>query len=363
MGLPRLEEARELSEWQPPLGVVSIYLGFDPADRSDAWRTLLRNGVDRVLALADGGGHEHKLAVRATAKRLLERFEPRGVRPPPRGEVGFVEVSRGGGRERWWGVGVEPLAPGVAHADRPVVTELVDLCGRAAPIGVALLSAERVRLLRFVEGELEELADWELSILSLAWRERKTQSTRDPARAQGVGSSGHDQYGERLEHNRQRFLKECGRLARERLQKLGLGEIVAFGPAPDVDAFRSDLDPTPIQTEAGGDAELISAPTKEVIAAVSAAVERLAAEREREVVERALAGARGGSRGAAGVQDTLAALVERRVDHLALSPAVGEPAEALVRDALAGDAKITIVHDGVAELLRPAEGVAAILRY
>src|SRR3712207_7714599 len=42
---------------------------------------------------------------------------------------------------------------------------------------VALLSSERVRLLSCVEGALEELEDWELSITSLDWRERKSQST------------------------------------------------------------------------------------------------------------------------------------------------------------------------------------------
>jgi hypothetical protein len=35
----------------------------------------------------------------------------------------------------------------------------------------------------------------------------------------------------------------------------------------------------------------------------------------------------------------------------------------MVRGALAGDAEITIARDGVAELLQPAEGVVAILRY
>ena len=32
MSEPTWEEAREISEWRPPLGVLSVYLGFDPAD-------------------------------------------------------------------------------------------------------------------------------------------------------------------------------------------------------------------------------------------------------------------------------------------------------------------------------------------
>jgi hypothetical protein len=69
------------------------------------------------------------------------------------------------------------------------------------------------------------------------------------------------------------------------------------------------------------------------------------------------------SRGASGVHETLAALKEQRVEHLAFDPAIGDPAEALVHGALAGDSEITIARDGVAELLVPAEGMAAILRY
>ncbi|MBK5220158.1 MAG: hypothetical protein JJE35_10295 [Thermoleophilia bacterium] len=363
MAHPTLEDARELSEWRPPLGVISVYLRFDPADRSGAWRTELRNGVDRAAELAEDAEHDRKIAVRETAKRLLERFDDQELRPPPRGEAGFLEVSKREGEERWWGIGVAPVLPAVLLTDRPVVTELVDLCRRGEESGIALLSAERVRLLRFAEGDLEEIDEWELTILSRDWRERKAQSTPNPARAQGISSSGRDQHHERLEHNRHRFLVECGRLAAERLGGQGLGEVVAFGPRPDAEAFWKGLGSTLMRVELGGEADLISMSRGELIDEVSAAVTRLSAKRDRDFVERALEEARGGSRGAAGPQETIEALWERRVEHLAFDPAIGDSAETLVRGALAGDAEITIARDGVAELLEPAEGVAAILRY
>jgi hypothetical protein len=363
MAHPSLDDARKLSDWRPPLGVISVYLHFDPADRSGAWRTALRNGVHRALEPTENADHEHKIALRETAKRLLDRFEDEGVRPPPRGEAGFLEVSRKEGLERWWGTGVAPAAPGVLLADQPAVVQLVDLCRRGEGCGVALVSAERVRLLHFGEGDLEEIEEWELSIFSRDWRERKSQSTNDPARAQGVSSSGHDQYRDRLEHNRRRFLVECGRLSGKRLQQRGLGEVVAFGPPSEVEGFCAGLDSTAVQAEVGGEADLISAPREQVIEEVSAAVERLAAERDRDVVERALEEARGGSRGAIGLQETIEALVEGRVEHVAFDPAIGDPSEALVRGAFASSAEVTVVRDGVSELLEPAEGVAAILRY
>jgi hypothetical protein len=363
MAHPTLEDGRELSDWRPPLGVISVYLRFDPADRRGAWRIELRNGVERAVELAEDAEHERKIAVRETAKRLLERFDDGEVRPPPRGEAGFLEVSREEGLDRWWGTGVAPVLPAVVLTDQPVLTQLVDLCRRGEGSGVALLSAERVRLFRFAEGDLEELDEWQLTITSPDWRERKAQSPPNPARARGVSSSGHDQYGERLEHNRHRFLVECGRLAGEGLRKRGLGEVVAFGPRPDAEAFWKGIGSTRMRAELGGEADLISMPRGDLIDEVSAAVARSWAERDREFVEQALEEARGGSRGAAGLQETMEALGERRVDRLAFDPAIGEPAEALVRGALVGDAEITIVRDGVAELLEPAEGVAAILRY
>jgi Bacterial archaeo-eukaryotic release factor family 10 len=363
MTRPTLQDARKLSDWRPPLGVVSVYLGFDPADRSGAWRIALRNGIDRALEPAGGADHEHKIALRETARRLLERFDGREVRPPPHGEAGFLEVSRGEGVEHWWGTGVPPAVPSVLLGDQPAVVQLVDLCRRGEGCGVALVSAERVRLLRFGEGDLEEIEEWTLSIASGDWRERKSQSTRDPSRAQGVSSSGHDQYDERLEHNRRRFLAECGRLAGKRLQGQGLGEVVVFGSPPEVESFCAGLGSTAVQAELGSEADLISSPTGQLIEEVSAALARLAAERDRALIERALEEARGGNRGATGLQETMAALGEGRVEHVAFDPAIGAPAEALVRGALAGGTGVTVVSNGIAELLEPAEGVAAILRY
>jgi hypothetical protein len=364
MTQPTLEDARELSEWRPPLGVLSVYLGFDPADRGGAWRTELRNGLDAVLDNHGDAEHGRRVALRATAKRLTERFEDGDLRPPPRGEVGFVEVAEKGGAEHWFGVGVAPDASAcVEFGPEPVVAPLLDLCARSGDRGVALLSSERVRLLRCAEGSLADLEDWELSITSLDWRERKSQSTNDPARAQAVGSSGHDQFNERLEHNRQRFLSECGGLAVRRLEDEALAELIVFGPAKDLESFKSGFGAPRAALIVGGDVELISAPKGQVSALVAEAIARHDEERDHAVVARALDEAKGGSRGAVGLQETKEALGEGRVDHLVFDGAIGEEAESLIRAALAGSARVTVVRNELAAPLAEAEGVAAILRY
>jgi hypothetical protein len=364
MSQPTWEEAREISEWRPELGVLSVYLGFDPADRGGAWRTGLRNGLDAVLDAHKEIDHEPRVALRATAKRVMERFEDGDLRPPPRGEIGFVAVSEKEGADRWWGTAAPPVADAcVEYSPEPVVAPLIALCCRGAARGVALLSSERVRLLRCAEGTLDELEDWELSVFSLDWRERKSQSANNPARAQGVSSSGHDQYGERLEHNRQRFLTECGGLAAHTLEKNGLDQVIVFGPAKDVEGFNAGFGSAKAKLALGGEQDLISVPKGKLSEVVADVIERLDSERDRAVVERALGEANGGSRGSAGVQETKEALLEGRVDHLVFDAAIGDDAEGMIRAALAGSAQVTIVRDEIAELLTEAEGVAAVLRY
>jgi Bacterial archaeo-eukaryotic release factor family 5 len=364
MSQPTLEEAREISEWRPPLGVLSVYLGFDPADRGGAWRTELRNGLDAVLEARKEAEHAHRVALRATAKRVMERFEDGDLRPPPRGEIGFVEVAEKGGAEHWWGTGSLPVADAcVEYAPEPVVAPLIALCCRGAARGIALLSSERVRLLSRAEGALEELEDWELSITSLDWRERKSQSTNNPARAQGVSSSGHDQFDERLEHNRQRFLVECGGLAARALEENGLDQAVVFGPAKDVEAFDGGFGSAKAELALGGEIDLISVPKGKLDDVVVAAIERIDDERDHALVARVLEEARGGSRGSAGLQETKEALAEGRVDHLVFDAALDGDAESLVRAALVSSAEVTIVRDELAAPLAEAEGVAAILRY
>jgi hypothetical protein len=364
MTQPTLEDARALSEWRPPLGVLSVYLGFDPADRGGAWRTELRNGLEAVLDAQREAEHERRVALRATAKRLSERFEDGDLRPPPRGEAGFVEVAEKPGDEHWFGTAVAPVALAcVELGPEPTLAPIFDLCGHNGARGVALLSSERVRLLCCAEGALEELENWELSITSLDWRERKSQSTNNPARAQGVSSSGHDQFGERLDHNRQRFLTECGSLAAARLDEDGLAELIAFGPARDVESFRTGFGSSTATLTIGADLDLISAPKGRIAEAVAETVERLDAERDRAVVERAMEEAKGGSRGAVGLQATRAALGEGRVDHLVFDSGIGKQAEALIRAALASSARVTVVRDELAAPLTEAEGIAAVLRY
>jgi release factor family 10 len=379
---PTLEDARRLADWRPPLGVISIYLRFDPADRGGAWRTELRNGLAAVEEAGDRLDHETRTALRATVKRVSERFgnHERGL---PRGEVGFVEVATGRGEQRWWATHLFPRTPvSACYAERPVIAPLLCLAEHGAPRGVALLSAERVRLLEWAPGTTEDLENWELSVFSRDWRERKAPRIVDPARGQGVSAAGHDQFEERLAENRERFLAQCGRLAARIGSKRAWAQLLVFGAAEHVRDFLDSAVSSGPPVETAEEADLISTPDGKLEARLEEAATRLTAARERGLIERALEEARGGNRGTAGAQETLAALKEGRVDHLILdaaraasacsSPALsvdpdesddGPGSEAMARCALAEAAKVTAVSDEAASLLAPVGGVAALLRY
>ncbi len=360
MAHPTFEDARRLSDWQPQMGVVSVYLAFDPADRGGAWRTELRNGLDALLEAAKDADHDRRVALRAVAKRITERYEDGDHRPPPRGEAGFVEVAEKGGTEHWWGTGAAPAASAcVELGERPVLAPLVDLACRGEGRGVAIVSLERVRLLHFAEGELSELAHWELEVTSLDWRERKARTDG----AGHAGPSGKDEYGDRLDHNRHKFLGEAGGLVGKALEERGIGRLLAFGPAVDLESFRSGINAPGVTMTAAGESDLISVPLGKLRETVVAAVENADAEREAKLVAKALEEARGGSRGATGLQEVGEAVTEGRVERLVLGSVPGPEAEAMVRGGLAAGAKITVVHGAAAEALGEAEGAAAILRY
>jgi hypothetical protein len=266
---------------------------------------------------------------------------------------------------------VAPRCSTVAYFSRePVLAPLVDLARQGAPRGAAILSAERIRLFERGEpGRLEELRDWELTLID-DWRERKAPMVPNPAAGRAVSAAGHDQFDERLEANRHRFLGECGRLAAAVAKEHGWSQVLAFGPPPDIDRFR---DAFPANGAPAVEVGALRQPVEEAVA-------RLDRERDEALVERALEESRGGSRATTGRQETAAALAEARVDHLlfdaALAPfgdgAAPKPddadgaeagSEPLVRSALASGATVTAVAGEAAEPLRPFDGVAALLRY
>jgi hypothetical protein len=369
---------RRLLDWRPPAGVLSVYVDVDPADRSRGWRIALR---DRLGALADRTTPpERRRAFEAAAARVLERFPE--DRPPPngRGHAGFVEVAEKPD-ELWRSMQMAPRRVEAVHSQGPYLRPLVELFAAAPHVGVVLASAERVRLLDWSLGALRELDDWEITLWSQDWRERKAERSR-PGQRETTSASGRDQFNQRLEANRQRFLRDAGERIGAELARREWRCVIVFGPKAHTEHLADPLRSARERLHVSGH-DLISAGEDEIAARVETEIRDVNRAREQALI-REIGEAIGKSAGVAlGPQEAIEALGEGRVRHLIfdadrdyagrpldteVAHAGGEEegvpvAERMIELALATGAEITPLTGDPASELSAHDGVAALLRY
>lgn len=356
-----------LLDWRPDLGVISAYIAIDPADRRDSWRVQLRQQLDALIE-AEPDKHVRGPALAATAERIKDHF-PDDAPPSGRCQIGFCEVAQRDGTDIWMAVQMSREETEVRDRDRPYLTPLLELLDEGAPVGVLAVSSERVRLYQWGLGHLEDLHDWEAILFTPEWRERKAQSSSDPARIHGASSSGHDQFDQRLHANRERFLEQVGGLVGKEAGERSWGRVLAFGDAQQVEQVREGTRKR-VEVELAGDADVISENDHgRLLGRIETAIDEAKRRRERELVKEAIDAAMTPSgRGAMGLSETEQLLAEGRVRHLifdAESTArdVLEKEDELVEAALRTSADVTPVEGEAAEALREHGGVAALLRY
>jgi Bacterial archaeo-eukaryotic release factor family 10 len=378
---PDRKELAELLEWRPPLGILSVCLEIDPADRSEGWRIALRDRLKRTVEEARDQRRELRLALRATVERVLERVPGDTRHPHGRTQVGFVEVAASGGRERWFAFQVPPRRAEVTHADRPDVLPLVELVESGGRLYVAAVSAERVRLWEWEMGEIREAASWEPRFRKREWRERRARVSRDLASAQFPKAAGADQYDQRLEANRERFLREVGAEMRDTLRRRPGRMLLAFGERPLVEQVEEGLGPdtSPRQLETK---DVVGESGARIAERVAGVLGRVNQARELELVAQARDAAHAGGRAALGLQETLQSLEETRVSHLLLdaerefslrdvalpgwaqdADVASELASRMIERALLTGADVTPVAGDAAAQLDVGDGAAALLRY
>jgi hypothetical protein len=380
---------RELIGWDAGLGVVSVYLEIDPGDRGGAWRIGLRDQLDEIAETArEQDDRELRAALGATIEHIRERHAPEAP-PSGRVQIGFVQVSPKPGREgrEEWYAAQYPVEPTrVAYGRRPFLRPLMEILDGGRPRAIAAISTERVRLFEWRLGTIEELAERELELLALDWRERKSPQVRDPSSGQGVSSAGRDQYGQRMEENRKRFLKESGSRASREVSEEARREVLCFGDPQHCEAFLSGWDQQP-QRRAVDNHDLIAEPAHAIGERATQKLAELDRERADELAERATSAALSANgAGALGPSGTTRALIRGQVEHLlieaersldtdALEPDVLRELESatprpgarldewMVEEAVLTDAAVTTLRDDAAGRLAEHAGVGAILRY
>jgi hypothetical protein len=375
---PDADRLRKLLDWSPALGVISVCVEIDPADRGEGWRVALRDELERVVQEARGSqDRELRLAVEATAGRILEHLGGEAPARSGRCRLGFVEVARNAAEERWETHQIRPRGTHAVRRARPDPTPLAELLHDGAPILVAAVSSERVRLWRWELGRATEVAGWEADFDADQWRERRARVSRDPASAQFPKAAGRDQFAQRLAANRERFLREAGKRLRDE-SGTGLRATVAFGDpelvAQVVAGAGNELDIRQV-----GGQDIVSEEAERIAARIEAVHEQLQRDYELERARRAIELTAAGAQAALGLQETVQALSEARVAELILDPerpadaaalvlpdwarAGGGLAAAMIEQALRTGATVTPVRDEASDALANSDRVAALLRF
>lgn len=356
---------REMAEWEPSKGVLSVCVDVDPADRGEGWRIALRERLADAVDRAEAAGRRE---VEDAAKRVLERFPANERHREGRTHLGFVEVA-GDGRQVWHGVQMRLVEKAeVSFGPRPRLVPLARLLDAGAPAGAAVVSSERVRVLEWALGKTEELDDFELELYSRDWRERKAPVRNPQAGGTGTTAAGRDQFGQRLEHNRERFLHQAGELIASRHADRGWRHLVVFGNSGSVGALRAGLGPQ-ADSSRQVHADLIGAGVGEIAERLAAEIDHLSQTRAEALIARIEDAVGAEPRAALGPDEVLAALEQGRARHVVfdernLGTRDGTPVgELIVARAAMTDAEITPVSGLAAEALAKRDGAAALLRY
>lgn len=229
--------------------------------------------------------------------------------------------------------------------------------------GVAVVSAERVRLFHCHSGGFEQLHAWEIELADLDWRERKAQRPTAPGGGTMVSAAGHDQHDRRLESNRRRFVRQAGELARASAGDRGWCQLLVFGDERYAEPFAEGF-AAACELRHVDSADLIGQPSREIAERVEGLLPALDREREHSLIERVKEAAYAEGRSSFGPQETLQALEEGRVEHL-LYDAEREDGdvERMVELAASTGATVTPLEGESAAELSEQDGVAALLRY
>ncbi|MFL5908239.1 MAG: VLRF1 family aeRF1-type release factor [Solirubrobacterales bacterium] len=358
----------QLLDWRPEHGVISVYLVIDPADRRDSWRTVLKDQLNEIVEAEWDPTGRRRVPLAATAERIQEHFLDE-VPPFERLQIGFCEVAEKDGRDVWTSAQMRREMTEIVDLDHPYLIPLLGLLDEGAPIGVAAISAERVRLFEWVLGRLTDLEDWEAVLFMPDWREKKAQSSPDPARVHGPSASGHDQFDQRLDANRERFLEQVGGLVAEQALGRRWRRVLAFGAAHQVGRLQQGVRDR-VELDLADEVDIVSENDRgRILERVEAAVERHNRRREMALVQAAVEAAlTPAGRGATGLDEIERSLTEGRVRHLLFDAQsrgrdVRQMEEQLVDRALRTSAEVTPVEGEAAEMLREHGGIAALLRY
>jgi hypothetical protein len=372
---------RALAAPAEPRPTLSLYLRTDPRDAANAattpaWLVAARNGLREVTeAVEQDADREARLAWRALRADVEAELE--GLTPAQRGRslVWFLALDGTVDRRQTLQIPVrDHLA---SWGEQATIAPLIEALDHSRPTGVALVSGERVRLLDWAHGRIDEAGEEVFDLGGDGWRPYRGPSSATPGRGRS-GATHVEQVEARMEEHRDRFFGVAARATGRRLGELGWERVIIAAEAPMAARFRDALGED-VAGRVVGELALnaVDAPETEIAQRLEPVIEML---HRGEAVATA---SRLEADGVAGPTAVLAALAQRQVEHLVLdpyhqpaaAPLSGMAAEVLgaagqerigeraVEAAIAGDARITTLEIDASPALQAADGMVAGLRW
>lgn len=361
---------------------VSMYLQTDPriaanGAQTPAWLVALRNGLRDITAEVEArDDREARLRWRELSREIEAQLEGLSHTDRGRSLVWFLDLD--GELDVRYALQVPVRESVVTMADQPVIAPLIELLDHSRPIGIVLVSGERVRLVHWAHGRIDEAGEETFELDGDGWR-----PYRGPSGGAGSGRAGRsgtthvEQVEQRVEEHRDRFFAAAAAATAERLQALGWTRVVIAAERAVAQRFRNML-PSAVQVRVVAELAMnaVDAHESEIAQRLEPAIEDL---HRRD----ALAAVDGMQRFAKGPAAVLAALAQGQVDHLVLDPhhrptqtAIPDIAQPLLRGdrftraperaieaAIAADAAVTTLSTDASPDLQAADGMLAGLRW
>lgn len=384
---------RELMNWTDEVGVISVYVGITPdraGEPKPGWPIEIRNQLRAVVERAkDERPHEQWTALRDRVEQLNGTLER------------FLDASRHGrGRALFATVAddrVEMTSLQIPFADRaildhnPYVRPLVAALDEGRPAGIVALAKRGIRVLEWRLGEAEEIERGEFTIGGRLWRKKSGPAPAQPQDTRH-GGQRRDEFEERVDENRLRFVRERSREVADFANDRGWDRLLLAGDPRLTKPFADELQPGPGEQLQITDLSWEDEAANVVAEQAWEEFKVLRRDRAHELIDRAKDRTLSGGPGALGLGEVLASLNEGRVDHLLVAESVqhagqvssdgllyagyeraqaesddlrDEPllVERMIERALETSATVTPIQDGAADALREHDGVAAILRW
>ena len=380
--MPLTDQLDRLAKFEPvPYPVISLYLNTQPNEHGrDQFQTFIRQEF-KSRSQTYPPGSPDRVSLDKDLERIASYLE-NDLQPSANGVAVFACDAAGLFET------VQLNAPIEQHwlyiGDTPHLYPLARVESRFPRYAAVVADTNTARIMVFATGELQSQA------------EVKYEKTRRTSQ----GGWSQARFQRNISNQHQQHVKEVVDALDRIVTQEGIEQILTAGDEVVLPILRDQL-PKHLADKVVDHLKIDSkAPVDEILAATVEAMGRLNQQSDKDKVEAAIGGHRGGNLGVVGPEATLEALIKGQVDELLLSgtiaslknvspraaamandstlmdPAVevaagGEAAQAdpqvvrladeLVTRATKTSAKVTIIQDP--ELLQPHGGVAALLRF